>query len=225
LGLYGRGVTAPHAPWKLLGDCIVGLARRPRGGALPEGLRPLLGPAVVIAARYQESPVGPYSEMIVAEPARLGLRPGLCATTVVVDSAEARVGGRLNWGFPKELGTLLWDRDGDERELKWVERGLIVRGRPSGLVMPVLIPLRNLQRRSDGPVVVPASIRGRGHVARIEVDVGENDPLVWMAGSHRGMVIDGLHFTLDPARLPAGLTSTLRAPLTAPEPAMSGADA
>ena len=35
----------------------------------------------------------------------------------------------------------------------------------------------------------------------------------------------GLHFTLDPARLPSGLTSTLRAPLTAPEPAMTGAGA
>jgi len=215
-------VTAPHAPWKLLGDCVTGLARRPRGGALPDGLRPLLGPAIVIAARYQESPVGPYSEMVVAEPARLGLRPGLCATTVVVDSPAARVGGRLNWGFPKELGTLLWEREGEERGLRWVERGMVVRGRPSGPVLPLLIPFRNLQRRSDGPVVVPASIRGRGHVARVEVEVDDNDPLVWLAGSHRGVVVDGLHFTLDPARLPAGLTSTLRAPLTAPEPAMTG---
>src|SRR3954465_14703323 len=123
--LYGWVVTAPHAPWKLLGDCVTGLARRPRGGALPAGLRPLLGPAVVIAARYQESPVGPYSEMVVAEPARLGLRPGLCATTIVVDSPAARVGGRVNWGFPKELGTLLWEREGDERSLRWVERSMV----------------------------------------------------------------------------------------------------
>jgi hypothetical protein len=89
-------------------------------------------------------------------------------------------------------------------------------------VLPLFIPFRNLQRRSDGPVVVPASVRGRGHVARVEVELGVNDPLVWLAGRHRGIVVDGLHFTLDPARLPAGLTSTLRAPLTAPEPAMSG---
>ena len=217
-------MTAPHAPWKLLGDCVLGVARRRRGGALPDGLRPFVGPAVVIAARYQESPVGPYSEMVVAEPARLGLRPGLCVTAVVVDSPAARVGGRLNWGFPKELGTLLWDRDGDERQLRWVERGMVVRGRPSGPVLPLLIPFRNLQRRSDGPVVIPATVRGRGHLARVEVELGDNDPLVWLAGSHRGVLVDGLHFTLDPARLPAGLTSTLRAPLTAPEPAMTGAD-
>jgi hypothetical protein len=190
---------------------------------LPDGLHPLVGPAVVVAARYQESPVGPYSEMVVAEPARLGLRPGLCATTVVVDSSEARVGGRLNWGLPKELGTLVWERDGEQRQLKWVERGMVVRGRQSGPVLPLLIPFRNLQRRGDGPVVIPAIVRGRGHMARVEVELGDNDPLVWLAGSHRGLVVDGLHFTLDPARLPAGLTSTLRAPLTAPEPAMTGA--
>ena len=168
--------------------------------------------------------MGPYSEMIVAEPARLGLRPGLCVTTNVVDVPAARVGGRLNWGFPKELGTLVWDKDGDQRELRWVDRGMVVRGRRSGPVVPLYIPFRNVQRRGDGPVVVPFSVRGRGHLARIEVELGDNDPLVWLAGAHRGLVVDGLHFTLDPARLPAGLTSTLRAPLTAPEPAMSGAE-
>jgi hypothetical protein len=177
---------------------------------------------MVVAARYQESPVGPYSEMLVAQPARLGLRPGMCATTIVVDSPEARVGGRLNWGFPKELGTLLWDREGDERELRWVERGMVVRGRPAGPALPLYIPFRNVQHRADGPVVVPTRIRGRGHLAHVEVELGENDPLVWLAGPHRGLVVDGLHFVLDPARLPSGLTSTLRAPLTAPEPAMSG---
>jgi len=217
-------MTAPHAPWKLLGECIVGVARRPRGGQLPPALRAFPGPAMVIAARYQESPVGPYSELIVAEPARLGLRPGLCATTVVVDSPAARVGGVLNWGFPKELGTLVWDNDGTERELRWVERGLSVRGHRTKTTFPLFIPFRNVQRRGDGPVVVPASIRGRAHTAKLEIDVDDNDPLVWLAGAHRGAVVDGLHYTLDPARLPSGLTSTLRAPLTAPEPAMSGSD-
>src|SRR5437763_15148637 len=99
---------APHAPWKLLGDCVVGFARHPRGGALPDGLRTLLGPAVVIAARYQESPVGPYSEMLVAEPARLGLRPGLCAPTLGAESPATRLGGPVTWGPPKALGTRWW---------------------------------------------------------------------------------------------------------------------
>ena len=79
------------------------------------------GPAVIIAARYQASPVGPYSELLVAEPARVGLRPGWCVTNGVVDSSAARVGARLNWGFPKELGSLVWEFEGNQRELRWVE--------------------------------------------------------------------------------------------------------
>ena len=180
------------------------------------------GPAVIIAARYQASPVGPYSELLVAEPARVGLRPGWCVTNGVVDSSAARVGARLNWGFPKELGSLVWEFEGNERELRWVERGIAVRGRPGSAVFPLLLPFRNLQRRADGPVVIPARVRGKAHLGRVQIHVGENDPLVWLAGSHRGAVVSGVHHVLDPARLPAGLASTLRAPLTAPEPAMSG---
>ena|SRR5438105_9059227 len=215
-------MTAPHAPWKLLGECVVGIARRPRGGSRPDGVRAMPGPAVVIAARYQASPVGPYSELLVAEPARVGLRPGWCITTAVVDCASARVGGRLNWGFPKELGSLVWELEGEDRELRWVERGLAVRGRARSAVVPLVVPFRNLQRRADGPVVIPGRMRGRAHLGRVEIDIGEHDPLVWLAGRHRGAVVLGAHYVLHPARLPSGLASTLRAPLTAPEPAMSG---
>ena len=180
------------------------------------------GPAVVIAARYDASPVGAYSELAVAQPARVGLRPGWCITTNVVDSPAARLGGRLNWGFPKELGSLVWDLEGDERELRWVERGIAVRAQPHSGAFPFFLPFRNLQRRADGPVVIPTRLRGKARRAKVEIALGENDPLVWLGGGHRGVLVAGAHFVLDPARLPAGLASTLRAPLTAPEPAMSG---
>jgi hypothetical protein len=217
-------VTAPHAPWKLLGECVVAVARRPRGAVLPDGVDAMPGPAVVLAARYDASPVGPFSELAVALPARVGLRPGWCLTTDVVDLAAARVGGRLNWGYPKELGSLVWDLDGDERELRWVERGITVRVHPRPGAFPLFVPYRHLQRRADGPVVIPTRLRGKAHRATVEVHAGENDPLVWLAGPHRGVFVSGAHMVLDPARLPAGLTSTLRAPLTAPEPAMSGCE-
>ena len=71
--------------------------------SLPAGIHRLPGPYVVSAVRYSDSPVGPYLELAVGEPARLGARPGLCITTMVVTTAEARVGGRLKWGFPTKL--------------------------------------------------------------------------------------------------------------------------
>jgi hypothetical protein len=216
-----RVVSTPHAPWALVGECVVGVARRRElVSELPPGIRRLPGPAVVAAVRYSDSPVGPYFELAIGEPARLGARPGLCMTTMVVTNAEARVGGRLNWGFPKEVGALRWRTVGDEREVVWEDRGIVLRGRPQGPVVPVLVPMRALQRRADGPVVVPGRLRGRAHLARVVLEVPSDDELAPLAGAHRGLLLSGMRFVVAPARLPTGLTSTLRAPLRAPEPAL-----
>ncbi|MEJ7585844.1 MAG: hypothetical protein WKF43_17570, partial [Acidimicrobiales bacterium] len=70
--------------------------------------------------------MGPYLRLAVAEPARLGMRPGWTLTTVVVDSPDARVGERLNWGIPAELGTLSWFQRDEERRLSWEGRDVSV---------------------------------------------------------------------------------------------------
>lgn len=215
-------MPAPFAPWQLSGESLVGLAAARRSWpTLPWGLQPLPGPSLVVAVSFATSPVGPYLELAIGEPARLGVRPGWCITTMVVDSAASRLGGRLNWGFPKELGTLVWRSDGPDRELHWVERNIVVRGHASGLPLPVLVPVRTLQRRSDGPVVVPGRLLGRGRVGLVEVEVPEGDELALLAGRHPGMHVAGMRFIMRPARHPVGLASTLRAPLRAPEPALS----
>jgi hypothetical protein len=170
--------------------------------------------------RYSDSPVGPFFELAIGEPARLGARPGFCMTTMVVTNADARVGGRLNWGFPKEVGSLRWRTVDDDQVVEWEERGIVLRSRASGRPVPMLVPLRALQRRGDGPVVVPGRLRGRMHLARVEMEVPDNDDLAPLAGPHRGVVLTGMRFVIGPARLPSGLASTLLAPLTAPEPAL-----
>src|SRR3954454_9110831 len=118
----------PHAPWALVGECIVAVVWA-RGGAArragyPVGIASLPGPTLVIGVRYTASPVGPFLELAVAQPARLGLRPGLCFTMSVVSSAPARLGGRLGWGMPRELGSLTWSTEGDVTRLRWEERGI-----------------------------------------------------------------------------------------------------
>jgi hypothetical protein len=215
-------MTAPVAPWALSGESLVALARcRETPGVLPDGMTRIPGPALVVANRYSHSPVGPYLELAIACPARLGPRPGWCFTTMVVDNPEARAGGRLNWGFPKEVGRLLWAHDGDARELRWADRDICVRGTPRSFVLPFLVTLRALQRRGDGPVVVPGRVRGRAHLATVSVYAPQEDPLAGLAGEHRGAHIAGMHFTVKPARQPVGFSSTLLAPLRAPEPALS----
>ena len=207
----------------LTGESIIGLARCPaRLGAMPAGVRRVPGPVLVAAVRYSSSEWGPYLELAIGEPARLGLRLGWCMTTMVVDSAASRSQGRAAHGFPKELGTLAWDADGDERELRWSEREIVVRGVPSSFRLPVLVPVRALQHRADGPVVVPGRLRGIARLARVEVVAPDDDPLWPLAGFHRGCTVAGMRFVVRPARTPFGVTSTLRAPLhTPPEPALS----
>src|SRR3954467_11843845 len=89
----------PPAPGALAGECLVALVWGSGGGArrsgYPKGIRPLPGPTLVVGVRYTASPVGPFLELAVGQPARLGLRPGLCFTLSAVSSAPARVGGRL----------------------------------------------------------------------------------------------------------------------------------
>ena len=190
-------------------------------GDLPDGLRRMPGPCAMTAARYDDSPVGPYRELAVGQPARLGARLGLCITTMAVTSVDSRLGGRVNWGFPKELGTLVWYDEGDGRVLRWEERDIVVRATPVGPPLPVLLPLRALQRRSDGLVLVLGHARGRGRVAKVEVSVPEDDLLAGLAGRHRGLIVAGMRLVVSPARRPVGLTATLRAPLRAPEPALT----
>src|SRR5919202_1246689 len=191
-------MDAPHAPWSLQGECLVGLARHrgPRA-ALPEGLQAIPGPCLVMANRFTDSPVGPYLELVVAEPARLGARPGICVVTMVVDSPDSRIGGRINWGFPKELGTLRWSAEGDRRELRWEERGIVVSASPIGPAMPMLVPFPALQRRSDGPVFIPCRMRGRARLAKLQVEAPPGDPLAGVAGSHPGAAISGVHLVVD----------------------------
>src|SRR4051812_19847605 len=198
----GNNLAVPDAPWALVGECMVAVVRggsaRSRPSLLPAGIRRLPGPALVVAMRYTDSPVGPFLELVVAEPARLGLRPGLCVTTSVVSASPARVGGRLGWGLPRELGRLTWWRDGDGASLRWEDRGVDIRALSASvgegsrwagrLRVPFLVPLRSLQRRTDGPVVVPGHARGIARFAPVVVAVADDDPLNWLAGSHRGLI-------------------------------------
>jgi hypothetical protein len=215
-------VTAPVAPWALSGEVMAAFVRRSRPApTLPDGIERLPGPVVVVGARYDGSPVGPYLELAVAEPARLGPRLGWCVTTMAVDVPEARVGGRLNWGYPKELAELAWSVDGVSSTLEWPERGIRITGTPTRWVAPVLVPLRTLQRREDGPVVVPGGLRGMARLTHFSIDVPGDDPLASLARERaRGVHVASLRLNVRPARHPRGLVSSLRAPLRAPNPGL-----
>lgn len=207
----------------MTGDLVVALCRsgpRATRSPLPAGISPLPGIAVVFACRYDSSPVGPFMEMGVAEPARLGVRPGWCVTAMAATSADARVAGRVSWGLPKQSAALGWADDGDEVRAEWPEVGLVLAARRKGPRFPAWLPLRSLQRRGDGPVLVPGSIRGWLGRARavVTVEPASSDiDLQWLAGDHPGLALNGARLVVDVARAPLGALSTLRAPRRAPD--------
>lgn len=172
---------------------------------------------------YDDSPVGPYLELSLAIPARLGLRPGLCVMAQVVTSAEARRVCREQWGLPTEVGPLRWSADGDERVMGWEERGLVLRARGRGPAVPTLVPARSLQWRPGGPVVSPRRLWARVRSAPCDMEVPADDELAWLLGAHPGVLLQGARVVASPARSPAGLLSSVPwregARSAAPEPA------
>ena len=121
--------TLPPPTWRLEADTIVAFSRVPAAerARLPEGAHGLPGLGLVFAISYSNSPVGPYLETVVCIPARYLGRAGYCVTTIVVDSEPALWAGLDFWGYPKVLGTMEWQADGRDRELRWKERDLVVR--------------------------------------------------------------------------------------------------
>ncbi|HEX2064326.1 MAG TPA: acetoacetate decarboxylase family protein [Acidimicrobiales bacterium] len=183
---------------------MVALVRCPRGcGPIPSPLERVPGPVILAAARYATSPVGPYLELAVAEPVRLGARIGTCVTVIVVDSAASRDAGRTRWGLPKELGTLNWSAQDDSVTLGWEERGVAVTGHPVGPGFPAVVPFRSLQPHADGPVRFGGLMRGWGRFSRVEVAVSPGDPLGALAGRHAGVRVTRGAVTMGRAR-PAG---------------------
>lgn len=202
----------------MTGECILALAGdQDNAGALPPGIAALPGPALLVAERHADSPAGPFVTFVLGRPARIGPRAGVCFTTAAVSSTDSRVAGRHHWGFPGEVATLGWDSDVDTHTLRWDERGVVVRAHFGRRSLPVAIPFRAVQRRADGPVVVPGRLRGRARRGRVVIEVQGSD-LSGLAGTHRAIHVAGLRLVLDPARLPHGRLRTLLAPAPGIEP-------
>lgn len=210
--------------WALLGEGIVAFARRRKGvlPPLPYGLHRIPGPVVILVENFIDSPVGPYVSLSIGEPVRLGLRPGFYFSTSVLSSTNARRIGRLRWGFPHELGSLVWSTDANVRSVIWDERQMEVRASVASRPMPILLPLRVIQRRGDGAVVIPTRLKALAYRSRVEVALKAGDPLFSIGGVHRGFVLSGMLIRRNAARRALGWISTLRAPVHSAEPGVLG---
>ena len=149
-------MAGPGDAWTMRGEGLVVLARsRGLPWELPDGVSAMPGPSIVTALRYTDSTVGPFLELSIAVPARVGGHVGWCRTLVVVDRPEVRTAVRAHWGLPVALGSLRWLARDDERELVWEERDFVVRGTGRGPVLPWASPQPLFLERHHEPVVAP----------------------------------------------------------------------
>jgi hypothetical protein len=216
-------VTQASARWALHGEAVVALVgARPGHDLVQRSLHPLPGPTLVIAERFTDSPVGPFSVLSVGMPVRLGLRPAWHYFVSVISSTNARRAGRAFWGFPHQLGTLSWVHEGDVTRIRWEEQELSIDASTKRGRVPFLVPMRSAQVRGDGPVVVPQWMRGSARRADVEISSAEQGPGSFLHGCHQGVCISSLHVRRSPARVPSGIFTSLRAPLGSPDPGVAG---
>ena len=187
--------------------------------SLPPGIRAVPGPVVVLAQRWESSPVGPYRTLAVGHPARSAAHVGVCFTTVVVSSQDARAAGRSHWGLPAECGALRWSDEPGGVGVVWDERGIVLRARFGRRRVPLAVPVPLIQARG-APVVAATRLRGRAARARVELVVPVGDVLAPLAGRRRGAHVAGVETVLHAAAEPLALRARLRAPERGVEPGL-----
>lgn len=106
-----RDIPVVPAPWTLTGMCYVLLSWFPRDfvmehGFIPDDMKGSFrgGPGWVMYVDYSSSDAGPYQELLFI-PGRFDFSGRRCfsVTKIYVSTMASVVGGKANWGIPKEL--------------------------------------------------------------------------------------------------------------------------
>ncbi len=176
--------TPVPAPWTLRGEGIILLFRFKKSWVdqaanLPEYLQQKFrgGFGYVMLVDYQESPVGPYKELLFI-PGKFGEEKLQSITTIFVDSEASTLNGRANWAIPKQTADFHWQK---EKGLDRVD--VTLNGKPvfqasirsGGISFPMntgLLPIRLRQELEDQVLFTQPEGKGWGKLARIqEVEV------------------------------------------------------
>lgn len=197
----------PGATWRVRMSSVVWwhAATQAAPDALPGSLEPRGGRGVTSAGfiSYSDTPVGPYSEvMAVPVSVRGGLLGRVHIPFIAVDSVPSVQAGRAHWALPKVLAQFTGTpAEGIRAEGDgwWLSARVVHRGPP----VPVFGRSSVVQVRPDGRTgVARVSMRGRGRLVTVEVDV---DPTAsyaaWLRpGRHRGIAASRATLTMGPAR-------------------------
>src|SRR3954469_12082959 len=100
--------TTPAAPWRGRATVITWWHPAAAGAldAVPQPLRarPHRATTLWMLVRYDDTPVGPYREILVS-PVMLRKPTAITVPFIAVDSVASVAGGREHWALPKALAT------------------------------------------------------------------------------------------------------------------------
>lgn len=218
--------SVPAPPWELSGHGWVIMFRgedlvRNQPGLVPAALRARYraGFGAAVLVRYEDSPVGPYDElMLVPGQFAFGEAHHPSITTSYVSTRASALHGQRNWGIPKQLAEFEVTRPAKRAErfvVRWGGQQVIdVSLRRGWWRVPVsssLVPeaFRTLAHAWDGRILL-TDVAAKGWVCRAELEHIECEAELFpdvapleLAGV---VAVPTFHMTFPPARaLPAGV--------------------
>ncbi len=196
-------MATPAPPWRTRVRATVWWHRATPEGvlALPPELRGRTGPALTVGAtiRYEQSPVGPYEEVLAVPHLLAPSLPNLLSVHVpfiAVDSLASVAGGRQHWALPKTYAVL--ERSGDRVTATGDGWRVEADPTPGGPRVPLLSVFHDTQLDPTGLVHARSRLMGTGRYARVNVSVtsattGEAGSIgAWLRpGHHPGLVLRG----------------------------------
>ena len=204
---------APPAPWNVRCRAAIWWTRpdRTASAALKDVIPAAIGaaatPLLTVGAMvsYEETPVGPYSEVLAAVVLRKGSSLSGHVPFMAVDSPASIVGGRTNWALPKTLAEFRgWPQNNAVMEAVGPGWAIQATPRSSGPPLPWLLPslVELVQIGPDG-TRFSTKPRGRGtaRLARVTVEASTAPGMTswYPAGRCFGILSENLTGYLPPA--------------------------
>ena len=185
--------TSPAAPWRCRLSAVAWL-QRARHPAFDWRARPL-PMAFVVLVDYEDTPVGPYQEVVAAAALRRGRQVLGQVPFIAVDSLPSVHGGRSNWALPKTTATF----SGGAREGATMVRGdgwsLTARTSRAGPRLPLRSSSWNTGPLGDYRV----HLRATGRPVIVDASAVGATLTPWLgAGRHLGMSLTGEMIVEEP---------------------------
>ena len=202
----------PPAPWRVQASVTIWWHRAAADAVstLPAQLQDRANAPLTLwmLVRYADTPVGPYSELLVSPVMLRGPR-AISVPFIAVDSIPSLAAGRAHWALPKSLATFDWTSDRavevrpeDPADPPW---NVSVVMSPSRL--PLRFPMpgggRSVQVAGDQLVTYSPKMRGLARLVSVEVTGSGSGALrrLLRSGRHRGFSVPRARLTVGPASI------------------------